>query len=156
MKFTNRWALPGLGTVYQVEDHGFEQYAGQPMFSYNRVVRDPDGSIESESLDHNGLPKVGEFHVSLDRALIALVAEKYTGPRGAGGPGVGTAADWFARMIGMDQWVPISYEDHKKVLREVFVATSQEDGPVPVYSRVRAMVAQLEARGLTIAAKKDS
>lgn len=43
-----------------------------------------------------------EYYYSLDKALIAAVGEKYTGPRGAGGSGVGTAADWFARMIGLE------------------------------------------------------
>lgn len=42
-----------------------------------------------------------EWYHSLDMAMIAAVGEKYTGPRGAGGPNVGTAADWFAKMIGM-------------------------------------------------------
>jgi hypothetical protein len=49
--------------------------------------------------DTNGRPH--EWYASLDMALIAAVGEKYTGPRGAGGPNVGTAADWFAKMIGM-------------------------------------------------------
>lgn len=45
---------------------------------------------------------VPEFYASLDEALVAAVGEKWTGPRGAGGSGVGTAADWFLRMIGAE------------------------------------------------------
>lgn len=45
--------------------------------------------------------RVNEWYSSLDMALIAAVGEKYTGQRGASGSNVGTAADWFARMIGM-------------------------------------------------------
>lgn len=43
-----------------------------------------------------------EMYQSLDRAMVAAVGEKYTGPRSAGGGGVGTAADWFCVMVGMD------------------------------------------------------
>lgn len=43
-----------------------------------------------------------ELYASLDNALVAAVGEKYTGRRGAGGPGVGTAADWFMKMIGAE------------------------------------------------------
>lgn len=41
-----------------------------------------------------------ELYPSLDHALVAAVGEKYTGPRGAGGSGVDTAAGWFMKMIG--------------------------------------------------------
>lgn len=44
---------------------------------------------------------ISEYYDSLDMALIAMVGEKYTSRRGAGGEGVGTAADWFAKMIGL-------------------------------------------------------
>lgn len=44
-----------------------------------------------------------EMYLSLDHALVAAVGEKWTGPRGAGGSGVGTAADWFMAMIGADR-----------------------------------------------------
>ena len=43
-----------------------------------------------------------ELYATLDKALIAAVGEKHTGPRGAGGSGVATAADWFAKMIGLE------------------------------------------------------
>lgn len=51
---------------------------------------------------------VHQQHVSrmlfrtLDMAMVELVVFKHTGEeQGAGGPGVGTAGHWFARMIGM-------------------------------------------------------
>lgn len=47
-----------------------------------------------------------EYYPSLDYAMAAAIAEKHTGRRGAGGAGgtgVGTAADWFMRMIGADK-----------------------------------------------------
>lgn len=142
MRFTNRWEMPEV-TFYQVEDHGFTGYGDRPMYTYGKPGE----------TDRNGIPTVGEFYDSLDRALVSWVAERYTGRRGAGGTGVGTAADWFCRMIGMDQWIPISYEDHKKVMTEVLVGTTGFDGPV--WRRTLAVVAMLEERGLTIAAKKD-
>lgn len=51
--------------------------------------------FEYEGKTHN------EYYGTADMAMIAAVGFKYTGPRGAGGENVGTAADWFARMIGM-------------------------------------------------------
>lgn len=143
MRYSNRWEMPEV-TFYEVAEHGFEAtYGERTLFAYGKP---------GETNDH-GIPKTGELFESLDRAMIAWVAEKYTGPRGAGGTGVGTAADWFARMIGMDQWIPIDHANQQKVAGEVLVATRRHDGPV--WGRAAAMVRELEARGLTIAAKKD-
>lgn len=140
MRYTNRWTLPGV-TFYQVEGHGFEMYGDRPLYAYGK----PD------DMNDRGVPKTGELFVSLDRALISWVGEKYTGPRGAGGTGVGTAADWFARMIGMDQLVAVDYSSGQKALQEVIASTAKYDGPI--YSRARAMTNELEARGLTLAAQ---
>jgi hypothetical protein len=142
MRYTNRWMLPEV-TFYQFEDHGFPGHEGQPMFAYGK----PD------AMDRQGLPQVGEFHASLDRALIAWVAEKYTGPRGAGGTGVGTAADWFAQMIGMDQLVAVDYSSGQKALQEIIASTAKYDGPL--WRRALAVTDELEARGLTIATMND-
>ena len=96
-----RWtALAQLGdwTFYEVQDHGFTgpEYDGKPMYAYEKLSdRNPEGLLGRK-------PKWGEFHRSLDRAMVAAVGEKYTGTRGAGGTAVGTAADWFCRMVGMD------------------------------------------------------
>lgn len=42
------------------------------------------------------------YYGSLDMALAQAIAAKYMGEAGAFGDAVGTAADWFARMINMD------------------------------------------------------
>lgn len=145
MRVTNYWELPGLGTVYEIEDHGFTgpAYEGKALYAYGSGER-----------DDRGRPKVGEYHQSLDRALIAAVGQKYTGPRGAGGTGVGTAADWFARMIGMDALVEPDYAKAQKALQEVLHETQKEDGPL--YRRARAITDRLEARGMSIAVRVDS
>lgn len=140
MRYTNRWEMPEV-TFYQVEGHGFEAHADRPLYAYGK----PD------DMNDRGVPKTGELYASLDRALISWVAEKYTGPRGAGGTGVGTAADWFARMIGMDQLVAVDYSAGQKALTEILASTAKHDGPV--YGRARAVSAELEARGLTLAAQ---
>lgn len=44
---------------------------------------------------------VNEWFGSLDEAMVAAVVYKTTGPRGAGGSGVGTLTDWvFAALRG--------------------------------------------------------
>jgi hypothetical protein len=147
MRVTNYWELPGLGTVYEIEGHGFTgpEYEGKALYAYGKGEH-----------DDRGRPKVGEYHRSLDRALIAMVGQKYTGPRGAGGTGVGTAADWFARMIGMDALVEPEYESGRKALTEVLAEVI--DGPERVvrYQRTKAITDRLEARGMTIAVRVDS
>lgn len=44
-----------------------------------------------------------EVYPTFDYALAAAIAERHTGKRGASGTGVGTAADWFMRMIQYKQ-----------------------------------------------------
>lgn len=39
-------------------------------------------------------------YLSLDHCIVSAVGQKWTGPRGAGGQAVDTAAGWFMRMIG--------------------------------------------------------
>lgn len=92
MRYTNRWELPEV-TIYRIEDHSFDEYADEPLYAYGKP----------NDTDHRGMPRTGELYRTLDHALVAWVGEKYTGPRGAGGTGVGTAADWFMRMIGADR-----------------------------------------------------
>jgi hypothetical protein len=139
MRYPNRWQI-GDWTFYEGEDHGFSAHEGRSLFAYEPVSN--PGSP--------GKPNTGEWFTSLDRAMIAAIGEKYTGPRGAGGTGVGTAADWFARMIGMDSLVAVDYLAGTKALTEVYVATREHDGPV--YRRIQAISAELEARGLVLAA----
>jgi hypothetical protein len=42
------------------------------------------------------------YYRSVDMALAQAISAKYMGEAGAMGNAVGTAADWFARMINMD------------------------------------------------------
>ncbi len=47
-----------------------------------------------------------EWYNTIEHAMAAAIAEKHTGQRGAGGTGVGTAADWFMKMIGVNlEWL---------------------------------------------------
>lgn len=137
MRVTNYWEMDGI-TFYQFEGHGFEAHEGKPLYGYGKG-----------ELDRMGVPKVGELHAALDRAMVAWVAEKYTGARGAGGTGVDTAAGWFMRMIGADALVPVDYTEGQKVLTDVIAGTAKHDGPI--YRRARAMETELEKRGLVIA-----
>jgi hypothetical protein len=138
MKYTSRWEMPEV-TFYQVEDHGFPAHEGKPLYCYGKPGETND----------NGIPKTGELFLELDRALVAWVGEKYTGPRGAGGTGVGTAADWFMRMIGADQLVEVDYSSGQKALQEAVADTRRYDGPI--YQRARAISTELEKRGLVLA-----
>lgn len=56
----------------------------------------------------NGLDKCNELFDSLEHAIVSAIATKYTGPRGASGSGVGTAGDWFMRMVGADAYQGMS------------------------------------------------
>lgn len=131
----------GDWTFWAWEGHPFTgENEGRTLYAYEPV--DKPGKP--------GDPNTGEWFASLDRALIAAVGEKYTGPRGAGGTGVGTAADWFARMIGMDELTQVDRGHGQKALQEVIAATAKYDGPI--YRRADAMETELGARGLVIAA----
>jgi hypothetical protein len=142
MRYANRWEMPEV-TFYQVEGHGFEAHEGKPLFCYGKPG----------ATDDRGIPKTGELYDALDRALVAWVAEKYTGPRGAGGTGVGTAADWFMRMIGADQLVAAEDREVQSTLQEVLHATQCEDGPL--FRRTRAITAKLESQGLILARQNN-
>jgi hypothetical protein len=137
MRRPNRWQI-GDWTFYQIEDHGFTEGKDQPLFAFG------DGSE-----DHRGRPKYGELYNSLEHAMAAAIAEKYTGPRGAGGRGVGTAADWFMRMIGADQVVPVDAAQGEKALAQVIEDTRKYEGAM---TQAEAMADALEARGLVLAA----
>lgn len=80
------WQI-GPYTFIEVLDHGYEDYAGRSLWRF-----EVDGAQTNI-----------EMYPSLEYAMVAAVGEKYTGPRRAGGSGVGTAADWFMRMIGAEE-----------------------------------------------------
>lgn len=135
MRYPNRWTV-GEWTFYEVTDHGFTgEMADKPLYGYS--VGDP--------MDDQGMPKLGELYPSLDHAMVAAVGEKYTGPRGAGGTGVGTAADWFMRMIGADQLVPV--ENPCRVLSGAADVAGIGD---PITAVLR-MNAALRSEGYTLA-----
>jgi hypothetical protein len=138
MKFTSRWEMPEVW-FYQVEKHGF-QPEDRLLYAYGKP-----GDVNDK-----GVPTVGELYDSLDRAMIGWVGEKYTSARGAHGSGVGTAADWFARMIGMDTLVEVDYQAGQKALTDIVADTQRYDGPI--YRRAQAMSEELDKRGLVLAA----
>lgn len=81
------WTV-GPYTFEAVSRHGFPEPKYPPvMYRYH---------IDGKRVDN-------ELYQSLDRAIVAAVGARHTGPRGAGGPGVGTAADWFCKMIELDE-----------------------------------------------------
>lgn len=88
MIYLNRWLV---GQWQFVEVDGVEihdSYKNHKLYSYALA----DADVEAQASR--------EWFLSIEHAMASAIAEKYTGPRGAGGTGVGTAADWFMRMIG--------------------------------------------------------
>jgi hypothetical protein len=83
----HRWTV-GPYTIEAVSRHGFpaDRYP-EVMYRY---------LIDGQRVD-------AELYRSLDRAIVAAVGARHTGPRTAGGPGVGTAADWFCLMVGINE-----------------------------------------------------
>jgi hypothetical protein len=91
MRSNQSWVV-GEWTFHRVTDHGFSgELEGVALFGFE---------VQGE-LGTFGKPKLGELYLSLEHAMAAAIAEKHTGKRGAGGTGVGTAADWFMKMIGV-------------------------------------------------------
>lgn len=82
MHISRNWIV-GDYTFNEYVNHGIKSYEGKPLYKFE--IDNKPGH---------------EMYASLDEAMVAAVGEKHTGPRGAGGSGVGTAADWFMRMIG--------------------------------------------------------
>lgn len=79
----------GEWTFYEITGHSFTgDLVDKPLYEFEVAG---DGQTTGR-----------EMFLSLDEALVQAVGAKWTGPRGAGGTGVGTAADWFMAMIGAD------------------------------------------------------
>lgn len=91
----------GPYTFEEVADHGFPSWADQILWRVRIVGK-----------------KSPQFYSTLDHALVSAVGERWTGTRGAGGTGVGTAADWFMKMIGAD------------VSREEYITRAADDWQV--------------------------
>jgi hypothetical protein len=137
MNMINHWTI-GEWQFFQVDGAEIHNsYAGRELFGYAPVDTEPSSGREGFN--------------SLDHVMVAAIAEKYTGPRGAGGTGVGTAADWFMRMIGADQVVPVDHQSGQKALAE---AIEEADGfpPVGPMGFASRVSTQLERRGLVLAA----
>lgn len=81
-RVTNAWRV-GPYVFSEIEGHGFHSIPG-PVYRFE---------IDGRAANH-------EAYADLDQALASAVGERWTGPRGAGGSGVDTAAGWFLTMIG--------------------------------------------------------
>jgi hypothetical protein len=135
--YANRWAV-GQWQFFEIDGRQIsDTYAGRKLFGYETQAE--DGARPEVS-------NVREWFNSLEHAMAAAIAEKYTGPRGAGGSGVGTAADWFMRMIGADQLVDAGAEG-RKALGLAWQSTEH----CPPSVRARAIETGLENQGYVIA-----
>jgi len=113
-----------------------DTYEGRKLYGFAQAI--VEGSSQAG--------RVNEWYNTLEHAMAAAIAEKYTGPRGAGGTGVGTAADWFMRMIGADQLVDAG-EPGRRALAES-MATHRDKG----LPRAATLVERdLERQGLILA-----
>lgn len=130
------WTFPNLGDVNQINDHGIGGvHEGKPMFSFRLV------SAKRPNF---------ELYNTVEHALVALIAAKYTGERGAGGTGVGTAADWFMQMIGAER---LSQVRERDAAVELTTAINAAEGfpPVPMHELGRRIINALESKGYVIA-----
>lgn len=135
MRYPNRWLI-GQWAFYEVQ--GVAGPTDETLYY---------GYAQADGERRNMEDKIGELYLSLEHAMAAAIAEKFTGARGAGGTGVGTAADWFMRMIGAYEVTPVDRPDQK--LTEALAATDSYRGPL--FGRSHRMADWLADRGLTIA-----
>lgn len=128
-------------SFYEVTDHGFPQWEGKPLYGF--TTDEPVHAGPSIS------PELGELYASIEHAMVAAVGEKYTGPRGASGTGVNTAAGWFMRMIGADTLVPAGSAGVEALAEALHGA----DGFPPVEPRgfARRVADRLARRDITLA-----
>jgi hypothetical protein len=135
MRYPNRWTI-GEWTFYEAVEHGFSgPSANQPLYGFTVTAE--------EQTDDHGRPRVGEWYNSLDHAMVAAIAEKHTGKRGAGGSGVG----WFMKMIGAGQ-IQEAGPDGGRAMVEVLADPSVNMGNAMVAHRIER---GLEERGYVIA-----
>ena len=85
MRMTKHWEC-GDWLFCEFADHGFQECKDKPLYGYILLA------------DRTNTPS--ELFVSLEYAMAAAIAAKHTGKPSAGGTGVGSAADWFMKMIG--------------------------------------------------------
>ena len=135
--YANRWAV-GQWQFFEIDGRQIsDSYEGRRLFGYETQAE--DGARPEVS-------NVREWFNSLEHAMAAAIAEKYTGPRGAAGTGVGTAADWFMRMIGADQLVDAG-PDGGRALVEAVNANRDKGLPLAAHRIER----DLEAKGYVLA-----
>lgn len=127
--YPNRWTI-GEWTFYEVADHGFGGPSeNRSLFTYGPAAREAE---------------LRDLYPSIDHAMVAAVAEKHTGRRGGGGPGVGTAADWFMRMVGAGQLQEAGPAGGRALTEAV---RDNQEGPLAAYRIERT----LEDQGYIIA-----
>lgn len=84
MRITQSWRV-GEYLFTQHRDHGLKDYEGRSLYGFKIDGKESQGN---------------ELYASLDEAIAEAIGQKHTGPRGARGSGVDTAAGWFLKMIG--------------------------------------------------------
>ena len=134
---TQRWTI-GEWIFSEIDGRQIsDTYEGRKLYGFAQAI-DPEGSSQAG--------RINEWFNTLEHAMAAAIAQKYTGPRGAGGTGVGTAADWFMRMIGADQLVDAG-EPGRRALAESMA--QHRDKGLP---RAATLVERdLERQGLILA-----
>jgi hypothetical protein len=134
---TEGWTV-GQWQFFQIDGRQLsDTYEGRKLFGFTAYTEDATAD------------QCGEWFNSLEHAMAAAIAEKYTGARGAGGTGVGTAADWFMRMIGADQLVDAGTEGRDTLARVLHSSDGFPPvGPAGFASRIER---GLEAQGIVLA-----
>jgi hypothetical protein len=140
---TNRWTV-GQWLFTEIDGRQIsDTYEGRKLYGFSPAGEPPGAA-----------GRIHEWFNSLEHAMAAAIAEKYTGRRGAGGTGVGTAADWFMRMIGADQLVEAGTEG-RDVLAQV-LHSSDGFPPVGPDGFARRIETGLENQGYVIAKQNHS
>lgn len=135
MRHANRWTV-GEWTFYEMESDD----QPEPLYAFG----------PADQISGSGLPVRGsELYPTLEHAMAAAIAEKHTGPRGAGGSGVGTAADWFMKMLGVYDLKPAGQAGTTAMLN----AFEASDGFPAVGNRqyIERIEQGLETRGYRLA-----
>lgn len=131
---TNRWTV-GEWQFFEIDGRQItDSYEGRKLFGFTANTEDAEAG------------NAGEWFNSLEHAMAAAIAEKHTGRRGGGGTGIGTAADWFMRMIGVDQ-IQEAGPEGRKALDVAWKNTGHCADSV----RARAIERGLENQGYVIA-----
>jgi hypothetical protein len=138
VRYPQCWII-GDWAFYRVEGHGFTHVPeDRSLYGFGPAGDEENGNDPD--------PGLGELYNSLEHAMAAAIAEKFTGKRGAGGTGVGTAADWFMKMVGAHDLNAVAAPHWE--LEKALEATKVSD---PRFRRAREMADHLDRNGLTVA-----